>query len=340
MARLLVACVVGASMFQLVLRGWAQSVWYGGITWSPTGDYIAFLSVAMSSPSREIFSLFVPEVDREAFLTVMDRRGGTMSRMRIPTSAGYGWTTRSELVIGYSGGSGDEETRGWRVFTVHGQQRGQILPIREVSRVGVWSLSPDGRYLAYVGVRPGGSLDDLLVIQRLDDRRIIMRLPIDAYVDQLAWDTDPLRIAAVGGEFIWLCSIADEQAVTTRKIRRAQYYSGKIALRGMIAVNFSYKGLGLIPVGQPQRTRHLAIGSVLKGSFAPGSKELFALLMPADAGDATTTLLSVGRLSLPMGLHHLRQVARGPIADFCWSPDGKEIAYLTDTGRVEMLPIR
>ncbi|NSW80242.1 MAG: hypothetical protein HPY54_14550 [Chthonomonadetes bacterium] len=160
---------------------------------------------------------------------------------------------------------------------------------------------------------------------------------MSAYIDQLAWAPDSREVAVVGGEFIWLLSVADKQASTLRKTRRAEYYGGTIVLVPPLLVNVSHVGLGLMRVNGSQQTRHLAVGSVMKCSVAPKGTKVVGLLMPVKGGDKAATLC-VGRLSMS-GFHQLRQIRRGAIVDFCWDPSGRQVVYLTDTGKVETVAV-
>lgn len=344
MQRLLIGITM--LLFAIAVSGGEdETLLYGGLSWSPSGRYLAYATIRLSKvPGLAVFPLILStavHVAPSGTITVVDYRAKPVCRIRVDLKQwkATGWTADDKLLI-----MCDSGTERDRYILLLYSPVGRVLErkvLDEDATELIGAVSPNGLYLAYLMENGGASSRDprcRVVIRYLEDLRIAAALQVDTtgLVDHITWSSDSRCVAAVGGEFIWLCNLDPINRPTTQQVRRTEYYGGKVSLDRDILVNASREGLGIIPVQEPERLAHYAVGDVDKFAFSPRADGTFAALVWSN-GDRSEAgggyILVLGTITIS-GVHIQKELARGTISDFCWHPDGNKIAYLTEEGKV------
>lgn len=315
-------------------------VLHAGLSTSPSGRYLLYATVRL----RKDPSMLFPDFGPAATVTVVDWQSRPVFRLCYRTdqpasreSLGGGWVAGDQLLGIYSAGRGRNRYL-LELRNIYGcLVKRKVL--KEEFTILATAVAPNGHYLAYTTNNDKGSSKRHLVIRRLKDLHIVARLPMDAFTaPDIVWSPDSRRVAAVGVDFVWLYDIGRR---VTRRVRCTEYYSGKVSPDRDILVNYSRQGLCIIPVQEPNRLTHHAVGAVDKFAFSPRADGTFAALVWSN-GDRSEAgggyILVLGTITIS-GVHIQKELARGTISDFCWHPDGNKIAYLTEDGKVVIIEI-
>lgn len=339
------------SMLNLLIGKWSWSpaptstriILCYGLNCSPSGNYLSFHTLWLSKTGEEpilLFNLGLRLLRSE--IVIVNRRGHRVST--IPISLGR--TTNMDSVPQKAAwANGDRlivETRvsgqikGWRVYTSRGILTGEIALDIGLASCREWAISPDGRYLAYIASTAGTSSPDYLIVRLLDTGRIVCRLPLDFFADEVVWSASgSKRLAAVGTEFILVCDLFQqpggrEQLATHRMMRRS---GGKIVLTDDQILSVYDMGISILRAdnGEPvpiskAELQHLA--------FAPQGKRFAAVHLIGVPSRSRE--LVVGEFANERLLFTRRMPVRDDITGICWSADGSEVFCLTDNGQLRM----
>ncbi len=264
--------------------------------------------------------------------------------MRLPRLAGAAITALSKPTRALS-----SMKRGgrWRIIDLHGREVAQVVP--KTPKVGQWSTSPDGKYLAYLGFSGEWYSSDhiLLIILRLGENHSEAEYPVRTSADRpIHWDA--------GSNAVYGDGVEDSG---TWRVRPGEGALEKIPDRLLAAsTDFAVSSRGvfliapdLVPNGGGLKMTewHGAEEKQLvdRGDFFGLSFSDAATMFACGERNLTASSAAIWVGSIQSGRAHVHELedtksldpnASSPLA---WRPTARTLAYCTVGGQVKVRSI-
>ncbi len=303
---------------------------YRSLTCSPSGNYLAFQEYRFVDVQDGLGCRLIPWELRQAKTLIVDSRGRRLSVLQIADLAHSKaeWAAGDRLIMG-SDPLGAIRSSSWSVYNVSGEYVTQLRLEAGFDAYYGWAISPNGRYLAYVGEPDRDWWRACLVVKNLYNGCAEAMVPLTFRAEEVVWSSSSKTLAAVGTEYILVLRLPSPELQTgeinVRRLRRGGYAT--ITLTDEWIVRASSDGVSCLVIDDGTR---ISLGNVHLRNivFAPGQRGVFA----AFHHDGKQWWLVSGSLR---GEKLVFEHVEAGVADFCWQPDGRSLFYLTEKGHLK-----
>lgn len=249
------------------------------------------------------------------------------------------WVGTGHLLVGSDYPSA--ESGPWDLVDLKGKRQAHIVP--EAPEVVCWAVSPDGRYLAYVGEwDQDDSFRCSVVLYRLRDRCTVGRYDISLIGWTMAWSPDSRYVYGPAEDRGWRLDVVGGRLEEKTGLQFPSDPLGPADFAvndgGQIVVPVDYHptgGLDLIDWATG-RQEQIAEG-IFTGVAFGGDPNVFVCVKHTEEGQVRTVWL--GRFR--DGAWHLAELegVEPAYAVMALSPDSKRLAYVAADGSVKVIDL-
>lgn len=333
--RLLLLLASLVSIAVLCLRtAWGGSFDFTPLQWSPDGRHLVRITGTGPADPLQCLAEFVsrkPKVRERHYEIWLLRSDGSPLR-RVSRQPDFPqWAGDKHLLLGRETLPAQGDLR-WDLLDLRGRRVARIVP--EAPKLLAWEVSPDGRYLAYVGHWPQNGFECAVFLYQFSERRTVGRHDLGNFAWNISWSPDSRYLYIAGA---WRLDVALGRLEHKNKERLsiagfndfaandAGQMVAAVARVGLTSVDWETGEAGLIARGN--------FGAIAFGR----DPEVF--ICGKWKGDAQTVEVWLGRLR--DGAWQLSQLkgVRAPGAAIALSRDSKRFAYEAPDGSVKIREI-
>jgi len=306
------------------------------VRWSPAGSSLAALRVALKPgvilPSGDLFARG-PSADEWNGLWVFAETGDRARRVREGLLGDYGWAADGTLIVGNEEMLNGEPGARWLVVDLNGAMLREVAPATQF--VTEYAVSPDGRFLAYLGSQIGSARESERSLFVLDCATWqVVGQPTHVTVGGLLWAPNGRSVYCGLGAGPASVRLAAPTFVAERSRANLRFPSHQAAVDNAGRVVFADGTALYLTSWGSGKSRPIKRGDI----YAPVFSNLGALAY-GDRSDRNAAVLWTGVLK--DGILLARRRDRYHPVDFAvpigWSLDGKNLACCDKDGSLRVV---